>query len=507
MPLLLATAAHKLSLRNVTILYLAIPYLIFFFGWLKPVFALMFAGVLILGLFLTFKDESIDAPEKKENVWLYLVNFLIILCIAYIWMSFSGLTGHGYPNFDHLKHNAVINDLVKLPWPVAYNLTNNGETNIFYLCYYIAFYLPAGLLGKIFGFTFATNFLFFWAVAGVVLTLFWFQRFTKKKSLWALAFFVLFGGLDFLGNILLGGEKFTGTSHIEIWNMLEAPYKFLEYSSNANLLYWVPQHAIGAWLVTCLLFNDGEIHKNYKSIFFLTALACLWSPFGAVGLVPFVLFLIYKSKLRELLTVQNLLSAASVGFCIFLFITSTKVDFEHAWIFQDINIYEQWHNLVLFWIIEFGLYALFIKYKDFKKLPLDKSWFYLSILILFLLPFYKLGHFNDLLMRASIPSLFIFQLFLCKYLLTNSKDIMNDVSKKLLIALLVFGSFAGLAEISRGIPGKGLSWDYLNVPVAIEDQSILNQYLAPKDAPFFKVFTKTAQPIDINIDKNTENFE
>ncbi len=53
---------------------------------------------------------------------------------------------------DYFKHNAFINDLIKYPWPLAYEQTGPDDIPRI-LNTYVGYYLPSALIGKLFGLT------------------------------------------------------------------------------------------------------------------------------------------------------------------------------------------------------------------------------------------------------------------------------------------------------------------------------------------------------------------
>ena len=67
------------------------------------------------------------------------------------------------------------------------------------LTYYVAYYLPAALVGKIAGWTAANVVLFTWSAAGAALAFLWLVVLSEAPVWRCLAIFVLFSGLDLVG--------------------------------------------------------------------------------------------------------------------------------------------------------------------------------------------------------------------------------------------------------------------------------------------------------------------
>ena len=104
--------------------------------------------------------------------------------------------------------------------------------------------------------------------------------------------------------------------------------------------------------------------------------------------------------------------------------------------------------LILFqlsWLIWF-----FILYKREKT----NSLFWASSITLFILPFFIMGRWNDLCMRASIPALLIYNCIILKNLLRTIKQ-KNVFFKTLVIGLIITG-FGSFGEIRVGLFNNGI---------------------------------------------------
>ena len=78
--------------------------------------------------------------------------------------------GYGYQTGDWAKHGILLKDLVDYPWPVFYEYY--GAT--IGVTYYVAYYLPAAVIGKVGGLVLANQFLVLWTLLGLILAIFWF---------------------------------------------------------------------------------------------------------------------------------------------------------------------------------------------------------------------------------------------------------------------------------------------------------------------------------------------
>ena len=75
---------------------------------------------------------------------------------------------------------------------------------------------------------------------------------------------VLFSGLDIIGSLLDDGPRFRTdwniTTHLEWW---AGKY---QYSSMTTQLFWVPNHALGGWLIIGLLFRNDGAHELGRDV-------------------------------------------------------------------------------------------------------------------------------------------------------------------------------------------------------------------------------------------------
>ena len=155
-----------------TFLYLFLPIFIFCFTWIKTVYALLIFIPLIIFFVKHFSDVFYKNEMKLVKTKRDIIILVITMIILVFWLYFSGIGGFTFQNNDWDKHNALLHDLINNPWPVRYEI--NGD--IGYLVYYFAYYIPAALVGKVFGFSVANIFLFLWTYCGLIIGLFWIYR-------------------------------------------------------------------------------------------------------------------------------------------------------------------------------------------------------------------------------------------------------------------------------------------------------------------------------------------
>ena len=130
---------------------LAIPFIVFAIGFLKWYWAVVAVVATLacvwLGAFAKNKNSqeskvvSVVDSEKKISVKKWI--FILLIVIAAIWVWQSGIGGFWAQSKDYPWRNAIYRDIVLRDWPVYYKLYDSA------LVYYIAFWLPPALIGKL----------------------------------------------------------------------------------------------------------------------------------------------------------------------------------------------------------------------------------------------------------------------------------------------------------------------------------------------------------------------
>jgi hypothetical protein len=345
------------------------------------------------------------------------VEVLVGMSLALVlWAVLSGVGGIGYQNFDYQKHNAILDSLVSSPWPVV------GPGSEDTLVYFLSYYLPAASLGKVFGFQAAVAAQFVFNLVGLHLAAFWFWNFSKGPAVAVIAIFLLGSGLDVVGTLLYPGPFGIG-EHLEWWTGI------VQYSSQASLYFWVPQHALSAWIAVGLVLNE-ESRVGMGSYVLLLACCVLWSPFVSIGLLVLLPFVVTR---RFPLEPFCLVAGVCVGVVTSAYILSSTQS--TALMLSGLEL----EKYILFTGLEVGVFLPFMWRGDRTLLiPV--------VLMLLVLPALRLGAYNDLVMRASIPALFVMWL-----LVSRDAFVWGLRKKRVLVAILALGFATSLQEAVRGI--------------------------------------------------------
>ena len=433
-------------LGRATIGYLCLPLVIFLAGWFEWWVALPLIACTAYALRPLIGRRS-NAGSRLPVTRLQL---MVAVAVGCGWTVFGGTDHLLFANADWHIRDAVMHDLVASPWPVGYGLLEGQET---LLRAPLAYYLPAALIGKGFGLAAAHMALAAWTAMGATLFLLQVLSLTPSRpgvAVLAAAVVVFFSGFDIIGSLLNDGPRFRTdwniTTHLEWW---AGSY---QYSSLTTQLFWVPNHALGGWLVVGLLFRDkGATHLDSMLPILLVA-AVLWSPLSAIGLVPFLVWKVGAGMLKQrsmrLLRPEVWAPALAVGL-----VVAGYIALDPSHIKKGLALGKQAADdtvldllrLAQFFLLEAGIIGFVI------LLIRPSGEMILALLVLALLPFAYFGPANDLVMRASIPSLAVLAISACLALVQKTADQRALRNKLVLGGMLAIGAVTGIEEFARAV--------------------------------------------------------
>lgn len=459
------------KLKKIAYFCLLLPSLVFVLGFLKWYIALPVTALLVAAYVFTLRDTKKEYELYREKeISLTKKQLGALIGVVMVWCFLSGLGNWYYQSGDWSARNAIFRDLIRFEWPVIYSAKNAA------LVYYIGYWLPPALIGKLFyGITadldvawVIGNFaLWVWSVICVIVVILMVLVFinanTYKRFKTALIVFIAFSGLDIIGTLVL--RIFYGVpfpNHIEWWT-------YFQFSSMITCLGWVFNQAILSWMATICFISE----KNVRNYAFIIVLMLSSAPLPAVGLALYMLgiavlklykairakehkafwydvftpqnvilvltllpiyFFYYKTNVAvnvgqlgqpEFLTRDRLamwimigLIAASAILCVVLKLAKKR--FAEALFFTAlvtaIFICSVFNLKIARGYLSFllleGGIYLFLIWRDNRREPL----FYLTWVIMAICPLITVGTSVDFCMRASIPAVFILMLLCIKYL-------------------------------------------------------------------------------------------
>jgi hypothetical protein len=443
--------------KRISYLYLLIPFLVFCLGFIKTFFAI---PITLVFLWLIIKDWKKKA--QAEQTLSYSRRTLIyIVLIVLLWVALSGIGGFAFQNADFHTRNAIFRDLINYDWPVKYHTSLTDPTTTYSLTYYIGFWLPAALIGKLAGWQVANIALYLWTVIGILLTLF--ILFSSKKSHpgYFVILIIFFSGMDGLRTLLIELAALPGKTIPSLW----PPFMHLEgmlgfqFSSFTTQLFWVFNQAVPTWMCMALLWTAND----KKTMLLVWSLCAFFAPLPALGMLPYLVLKIPKElfnpenlkdkesfdsskspisrlwyDLRSVITAEDILGGGIVLLITYLYF-SANVNSENLTLNSMSTI--QW--IRYFFLVVFEGLLLWLAFKEKNKKNLN--WYLAGFLIL-IIPLIKVGSTQDFCMRASIPTLFVLMVWSAE-MLASPKSQMRIV----LIILLSIGAITPIYEINRSV--------------------------------------------------------
>jgi hypothetical protein len=448
-------------MKPLSILYLTLPFFLFLFGWVRLTIAIPLAIIIIFALYkalFTNYQSPITNHQSPAHHW--SLNTVYWSLLTALFLLLSGIGGYAFQNWDHNWRNVVFRDLMNFDWPVTYAQPESGPVKM--LVYYVGFWLPSALVGKLINWQAANFALFLWSLVGLLLVTHHLGNYLKTSNLKATLLLILFSGLDILGTLFFPQEYptiFPPITHLETWA------GNLQYSSFTTQLFWVFNQAIPAWLCIIVIARranfptkqspsnteiaSGEEQERTRTsspqendvLLLLWSLCFFFAPLAAVGLLPYVLIEIvkqtdFKSPFKNLRW-EILLSAIIIFLLSSFFFTSNTAAQSRG--FQSIPF----TKFLAFFLLEGGILWLVLAPTKFR----DPRWLVTGVLLA-LIPFVQLGSDRDFVMRASIAPLFYLMLL-------TGETIFNKSTPRLVLitvyCLLILGSFTPLYEINRSL--------------------------------------------------------
>ncbi len=502
-----------------TYIYLALPFVIFCIGWCRWYIGVPAAVLTAASCILCLREHRDRLysgvrllPEGiRQQQWMKVAAIVTILLL---WVGLSGIGGYVWQTEDHPVRNRMFLLLTEQKWPLIREAVAGSGLQDRGIVYYIGFWLPAAVVGKLFGTGAGWAAQYLWAVGGILLMYAHICMYRKRISLWPFIIVIFFSGMDALG-VLIGSAdvlQVFGDQHLEWWA------RNYQFSSMTTQLFWVFNQAVPAWLASALIFL-GEKPRN---MVFTASLMILTSVLPFMGMVPFVLYFMVSRvawverpcSVRQLLaecrehwaSPQNLLGGGTVALVSAVYLSGNGALRESIpildsdkrvlilfvlavllaaalWILAVLAARgkgrairgvavaigiatvvwrllkfpsEEWQSPVYQWINLMVFYmveagVLLYVLRPFVK---DKRLLVLDAACLYMIPLFMLRNSSDICMRASIPGLFLMMLWCIR-----AFDLWSMERKKkayrvgicLVFTVLLVGAVTPLHEMKRNL--------------------------------------------------------
>ncbi len=445
---------NKRIINRMALGYLLLPLLIFAVGYLKwyvAVVTFIVAAVAVWQVCRSLADTEVESrPVPYQPV---------LLGVAVAITFLLGVGGYYTQHIDFIAKNPILNDLVLEPWPVIVRPQTMSQ-EIQQICgsqplglvYYFFFYLPAACVGKLAGIAAARFALFVWTAAGLYILLNQLAQYVNKdkgigkRQIWLLVILlVFFGGMDIFGYISrrvydILQEHPRSCYFMEGW-CGDSVFYFTGYGSHWSSLYACFNQSIPIWMMTALVVDCRKI----SIIGFFYSFTLLYSPWAAMGMLPIVACYAVSRMVSDTRVVRQVFSFPNIVFplCVLLLVgtfymsNNTPLE-EKGWFWEFLSPLGFVVRYVAFIAVELGVYVYLVRSK------LGKDWLLTaSVITLLLIPLYKMTHYNDFIMRASYPALFVVFMFWLRWCFENWR-----LKRRLIIVIVILSSFVALQRMA-----------------------------------------------------------
>ncbi len=451
------------TLLYLSLIYMYIPIVIFLLMWTKPLIGAVILLVSCVCLVALVNDtrkrrEKLpEGPKLQTELRLFVLLILALLIFGY----YMGWSGGAPQTGDWNKHNAVLHDMVKKDWPVYYFY---GEYSM--LTYYIAQYIVPALIGKLFGGSFlaAQIGMYIWNMLGLILVFFWLlvvtRAVSKKRQIFTLLSLFFFGGMLPLAQFLMTCCNKVGFfSQFDYYRFLNTDSLFLQYRTNYTSMRWVFQQCLVPWISVLMFLHYREERKHYVTMLLPSFLYAIMSFVGIVFLafsyavVRLITGENRKKILFEIISPYNIALAATLGTVILIYYSGNVFSEKPDWITLSFAVTSarELVGLVLFEIFMFGIHFLLMR-KYYRKEPL----YYITLATLIIIPFFKMGMWNDFCMGVSIAPLMLFMVLVIRYLFDNRKCADERIRIGIMYSALFVGALYPVMDLSEVIRADSL---------------------------------------------------
>lgn len=446
------------SLTVAALIYVALPNFIFVGGWLRAPVAIFAVALLLFSLWQFYR--RIDMQWKNTYTPSALA---LIITTAFSLCSLSGAGHFFYANPDWYIRDAVAADLTLSNWPPYYSMPD-GFHHV--LRSAIGFFLPAASIAKIAGLGTLSTSLYLWLSIGVSLFLLLLplpKQFGPKLAL-ALLLVIFFGGMDFLGLVLVKGDLPVFPFPLTWW----VPFNFPPW---AGQMFWSPNHGVPILIATALFYRHWG-HQAFPSLaLILLPMLLVWTPFAVPAILPFVVLALIRWKYQGgrikdcQITVAQVITAALLSYLMLRFMTLGLATVS-ASSGPTVKLVSQPDRFILKYLVFILMEYLILALLMLRGLRHSYGLFGLSLCILAVIPLYQLGPSNDAMLRLSIPPMTVLMVLCLQLMQAPSWRIQRSVGylrKGTICTILLIGSLTTGVEMWRVIafrprpPNYGMS--------------------------------------------------
>ena len=413
------------------------------------------ALILSVSLFYAGLSTWKQYANREDYGRLSCLQIILLIVSAIFVCLVGGISGYFSQSYDWITKNPLLNDLTLSPWPLILDLSEAtddvqclcGDDKVAFI-YYLFNYLPAAWIGKMFGSLMVARLtLFLWSAYGLTLVEYWLfytvsqkVKLSTKKIIYILAVFILWGGLDIIGQgikvLLSDHQNISFFSWLDHWSL---PY--FMYHANFSSLYWCFNQCIPLWLIVLLILH----FRDARSIIYFFSFSLLYSPWGAMGLLPIVVVFIMteirkkgSSAIREIVYFPNVVYPVLMSLVVGAYYLSNTTPISEKGFFWEFWPEEDFLIVyIVFILIELGIYVYLLR----REIRDDKI-LLSAFIVLSAIPLYKMNYANDFVLRASIPALFIVCVKWIQWRCTHFKE-----HRIAILCVFILSSFSAIQQI------------------------------------------------------------
>ena len=435
----------KITLSNfflASMIYLTLPVVIFFIGYLKFGWAVLFSSLTIFAAWWSWHDMAKKKTGgnslNEKSVTIKGSYFLFLIPLVLLFIYLGGVGEFSWCVGDHRVRYAILYDLINYKWPVVYDFSTQsnpvvaeslGSGKVAFAYYFVFWMIPA-VFGKLFGMMAARIVLMIWSAIGLSLVALGANLIYGKQSRFLFVALMLFAGFDVFPYWYNQFSGFGSTWEDWTWHF--------RVVGNFYQIMNVFHQSIPGWLITILFL----LCAKSRCIGLLGSLMFCYSPWAAIGIFPMCVVKFFvankglkaKDVLKNIFTLGNMIAPVLFFVCFAPFyLANSNATYDYGFIW---NFYETWYGLLIdyaaYIVFEFGIWVLLI-FKKYKK-----DWmFYSAIATLLIIPIYKMSGPNDLLMRGSMAPLFTIALYAVMFVTDSFNEMMEKGNKKIKPRLIV----------------------------------------------------------------------
>lgn len=481
------------TLAVLNLLYGYLPCIVFLLGWCKLWISVpaSVALLILVVLFIRQMDNN-DSVSISTPVLISTLAVSAGLCLV---MGFGGVFANF---FDYFKHSAIIQDLVAYDWPVVY--TQNEPAM---LTYYLGQYLIPSVVGKILHNRIVAE-LFMGLVGWVGVYLLYLNLViltsanNGQKQLLLFVMYFLFSGMFLPLYIVYKSLPLNGITFFinHCWFVVEG--WLLQYRSTLVALRWVYPQYIVPCIGAAMLYRSKEF-KYCALILLPSFLFGTWSFLCLVILTVLRLLIvsIQQGKFNfDIVSIQNVV-VALIG-CVFLFYYWGNITMSGKPDYMKLSmITTPWYYITAylpFVLFMFGFYVILV-WQDYKTDPV----FLAVVVVLLVIPCFRMGYFNDFVMSVSLPAMFLLFSYLFKFMITaDSKQKLVKIRKVVLSICLLLACASPITELKSAFPLRIVSFSrrtlstFTDRDAEVSDDCMKYNYYTyyPEDSFFYKYLSK-----------------